>query len=87
MQVLDEVFATFYDAVLQPGERRGIGDLRAQLLGGLSGRVLELGAGTGLNLRHYPEHLDALILTEPSAPMARRLRERAADDRPDAVIV
>jgi ubiquinone/menaquinone biosynthesis C-methylase UbiE len=38
--------------------------------------VVELGAGTGLNLRHYPDGLDALMLVEPDAAMRRRLARR-----------
>ena len=46
-------------------------DHRRALLAAASGRVLEIGAGTGLNLPFYPEGID-LVLTEPDAPMARR---------------
>jgi ubiquinone/menaquinone biosynthesis C-methylase UbiE len=38
--------------------------------------VLEIGAGTGLNLRHYPSGLDELVLSEPDEGMAWRLRTR-----------
>jgi SAM-dependent methyltransferase len=38
--------------------------------------VLEIGAGTGLNLAHYPDPLDELLLSEPVDPMARRLESR-----------
>jgi ubiquinone/menaquinone biosynthesis C-methylase UbiE len=38
--------------------------------------VLEIGAGTGLNLAHYPDGLDELVLSEPVDPMARRLEAR-----------
>ncbi|HYF26023.1 MAG TPA: class I SAM-dependent methyltransferase, partial [Baekduia sp.] len=42
------------------------------------GVVVELGAGTGLNLEHYDrEAVTRLVLTEPDKHMARRLRERA----------
>ena len=39
--------------------------------------MLEIGAGTGLNLEHYPEGIE-LVLAEPDEPMARRLRARVA---------
>ena len=68
--------ALLYDPVLALGERRGMAARRRTLLGDLHGRVLEVGAGTGLNLRHYPPGLD-LVLTEPDAAMAARLRRRA----------
>ena len=44
------------------------------------GRTLEIGAGTGANLPHYPE-LPALILVEPDGAMRRRLAPRAAAAR------
>ena len=37
------------------------------------GRTLEIGSGTGLNLLHYPDDLDGLVLAEPDPSMRRRL--------------
>jgi SAM-dependent methyltransferase len=65
------LFAAIYDSSLRRGEHAGMADHRQSLLAAASGRVLEIGAGTGLNLPHYPEGID-LVLTEPEAPMARR---------------
>ena len=70
--------AGIYDAFLALGERRGMRAVRHGLLGGARGRVLEIGAGTGLNLSHYPDAIDELVLAEPSAPMADRLEARRA---------
>jgi SAM-dependent methyltransferase len=66
------LFAALYDSSLRRGERAGMADHRRALLAAASGRVLEIGAGTGLNLPHYPGGID-LVLTEPDAPMARRV--------------
>ncbi len=74
----ERVGAALYDPFLAPGERRGLGRRRAGLLAGVRGDVLEIGAGTGLNLPHYPRTAGRLVLTEPVAPMAARLRRRAA---------
>jgi ubiquinone/menaquinone biosynthesis C-methylase UbiE len=69
------VFAATYDRALDRTERRGNVARRAALLADAYGVVVELGAGTGLNLPHYPAGAD-LILTEPEEPMARRLEAR-----------
>ena len=70
------LFAALYDIAFWRGERAGMADHRRDLLSAASGRVLEIGAGTGLNLPYYPNGID-LVLTEPEAPMARRLERRA----------
>jgi SAM-dependent methyltransferase len=69
-------FAAIYDPFLALGEHRGMREHRRALLARASGRVLEIGAGTGLNLDHYPDDIDDLVLTEPVEPMARRLERR-----------
>lgn len=76
-----------YDPFLALGERRGMRDHRASLLADARGRVLEIGAGTGLNLRHYPPDLDELVVTEPVAGMRERLEQRAGDDGVAARVV
>lgn len=86
MNLLDHAFARFYDTLSGPMERKGLADRRAQLLGALEGEVLEIGAGTGANLAVYPEGV-TLTVTEPSGPMAQRLRQRVALERPDATVV
>jgi ubiquinone/menaquinone biosynthesis C-methylase UbiE len=42
------------------------------------GRVLEIGAGTGFNLPHYPRDMEKLVVTEPVLGMLQRARRRAA---------
>jgi len=69
------LFAAIYDSSLRRGERAGMASRRQALLAAASGRVLEVGAGTGLNLSHYPDGIE-LVLTEPDAPMAKRLERR-----------
>ena len=71
------VSSALYDPLLWLGERGGMAKRRGDLLRHASGRVLELGAGTGLNLNHYPEGLEDLVLSEPVAPMVSRLERRA----------
>jgi ubiquinone/menaquinone biosynthesis C-methylase UbiE len=81
------IFAAIYDRLLAESERKGLGDLRAKLLGGASGRTLELGSGTGANLEHYPSAVTELVMTEPDPHMAKRLRARLDDERPSDVRV
>jgi ubiquinone/menaquinone biosynthesis C-methylase UbiE len=65
-----------YDPFLALGECRGMRATRRRLLSSARGRVLEIGAGTGLNLSHYTEGVEELVLAEPSAQMAERLEAR-----------
>ncbi len=72
------VFALLYDPFLAAAERRGLAEQRVRLLSGLDGRVLEIGAGTGLNVVHYRAGAD-VTFTEPDPHMAARLRRRGVD--------
>ena len=49
-------FAASYDVVTAPVERSILGPARARLLAGSSGRVLEVGAGTGLGYKELQVH-------------------------------
>jgi ubiquinone/menaquinone biosynthesis C-methylase UbiE len=66
-------FASLYDAGFMLAERSGLRLLRREVLSQSFGRTVELGAGTGLNLPHYPSAVTSLTLTEPDPQMARRL--------------
>lgn len=72
------VFAALYDRLMASAERAGLAERRAELLGEARGATLELGAGTGANLQHYPDAVTELVLAEPDRHMARRLRAHAA---------
>jgi ubiquinone/menaquinone biosynthesis C-methylase UbiE len=76
-QVWERTFSAIYDPLLWVAERAGMAQRRSALLRQARGQVLELGAGTGLNLPHYPDGLEELVLTEPSPPMVARLEEGA----------
>src|SRR5690242_2763064 len=69
-------FARLYDSSLWAGERAGASALRAELLGQARGRTVEIGGGTGLNLRSYPAAVTELTVTEPDASMRSRLAKR-----------
>jgi ubiquinone/menaquinone biosynthesis C-methylase UbiE len=65
-----------YDPFVWLGETVGMRNRRRELLADARGRVVELGAGTGLNMAHYPEAVTELVLTEPDEAMRRRLARR-----------
>ena len=76
------IFAHTYDRQMARVERAGLRARREELLRCGTGDVLEIGAGTGLNLPCYPTDVETLTLTEPEPPMIRRLRIRASQRRP-----
>jgi SAM-dependent methyltransferase len=78
-------FSAMYDRGFQGAEEAGLREMRRELLAQARGRVLELGAGTGLNLELYPhEGLDSLTVTEPDPHMFKQLRTRAKEACPGA---
>lgn len=74
-------FAALYDPMNRAAEQAGIGEWRAELLARAAGDVLEIGAGTGANLDHYPAGIRSLTLAEPDAAMRRRLEGKLAAER------
>lgn len=69
-------FSGFYDRFMARTEAVSLGAWRSELLGGLEGRVVEIGAGTGVNLPHYGDGLESLALCEPDGGMRRQLAAR-----------
>src|SRR5580704_1008386 len=76
-----------YDVINGPAERAGLRQQRHDLLAQATGATIEIGAGTGLNLPHYPPAVTRLALVEPDPHMIRRLRRRAAKVGRDAEII
>jgi ubiquinone/menaquinone biosynthesis C-methylase UbiE len=64
--------------VIARHDARGGSEHRRELLAGLSGRVIEVGAGNGSNFEHYPRSVDDLVATEPESHL-RFLAARAAE--------
>ena len=68
------VFAWFFDKLGPRADLRGTAERRRKLLARATGRVVEIGAGTGLNLPHYPPDVVTEVLAvEPDPHMFRRL--------------
>lgn len=87
MGLRSRLFALAYDNQMARTERAGLRARREALLAGVPGDVLEVGAGTGLNLSIYGPEVASLTLTEPEPPMLKRLRKRAADVAPTATVL
>jgi len=67
-------------------ERKGADAYRRRLLAGLTGRVVEVGAGTGIHFHHYPRTVAEVLAVEPE-PNLRAMAQAAARDSPVAVRV
>jgi ubiquinone/menaquinone biosynthesis C-methylase UbiE len=70
--------AAHYDGAMRPLERLGLARLRAAALREMpaGARLLEVGAGTGLNFRFYPRTTGAAACVEPSREMLLRALEK-----------
>ncbi|GAA1371905.1 class I SAM-dependent methyltransferase [Streptomyces beijiangensis] len=72
------VFARFYARVSVSADLKGgVAAHRTELLSGLSGRVIEIGAGNGLNFAHYPSAVSEVVAIEPERTL-RQLALRSA---------
>lgn len=59
--------------------RASFAKLRASVLAGVTGDVLEIGFGTGLNLPHYPPAVRRLTAVDANPGMSRKARRRIAE--------
>jgi ubiquinone/menaquinone biosynthesis C-methylase UbiE len=80
------LFAGLYARMAPVMERHGAAEHRARLLRDVSGRVLEVGAGTGANFVHYSSAVAEVLAVEPEARL-RALAEEAAREAPIPVTV
>src|SRR5581483_12742 len=85
--MLRRLFAAMYDRVGRASEDAGMRDERRRLLASAEGVAIEIGAGTGLNLAHYPAAVTRLVLAEPDRHMRARLARRVAELHPAAEVV
>lgn len=72
------LFARIYDPFMRRMEERVLRKHRERLLSGLSGNILEVGSGTGINFPLYPAGC-RVTASEPSAQMLRFAEERLRD--------
>jgi ubiquinone/menaquinone biosynthesis C-methylase UbiE len=70
-------FARMYERISAESERRGTAEHRNRTLVGLTGRVIEVGAGNGMNFSHYPDTVTEVVAVEPDDHL-RGLAEQAA---------
>lgn len=73
------IFAAAYARLAPVMERGPVGAARRDLLAPLTGRIVEIGAGTGENFKHYSPVVTQVMATEPDKHMARRARTAVAN--------
>lgn len=76
--VKNPIFARLY-ARMSPGmDEGGMAEHREDLLAGVAGRVIEMGAGNGLNFAHYPAEVTGVLAVEPEPYLRGIARDAAA---------
>lgn len=77
--VENPVFARFFHRFCGRDRGKGERELRRELLAGASGRVVEVGAGNGINFEHYPRDVSELIAVEPESYLRSQAEQAAAE--------
>jgi ubiquinone/menaquinone biosynthesis C-methylase UbiE len=77
-QVNHPLFARFYARLSSSPQEH---EHRDAMLAGLTGSVIEVGAGNGLNFRHYPDTVTSVLAVEPEPHMRELAQASAADAR------
>jgi ubiquinone/menaquinone biosynthesis C-methylase UbiE len=83
-EIRHPAFARFFDRLSRWVD--DVGPHRDELLAGLTGRVLEIGAGNGIGFSHYPSTVTEVVAIEPE-PYMRAKAEQAAAMAPVPVSV
>jgi ubiquinone/menaquinone biosynthesis C-methylase UbiE len=76
--VRNPIFARLYTWLSRGAERAGAAEHRDENLAGLRGRVVEIGAGNGLNFNRYPPEVEEVVAVEPEPYLRARAQEAAA---------
>jgi ubiquinone/menaquinone biosynthesis C-methylase UbiE len=85
-EVHHPLFARLFDRMAAKAEDKGAGEHRDRMLRGLAGRVIEVGAGNGLNFSHYPATVSDVLAVEPEDYL-RAKAERVAAETPVSIRV
>lgn len=86
MAVSHPIFARVFARASVAMDRAGAAEHRRRLVAGLRGRVVEVGAGNGRNLPHYPSTVTGVLAVEPE-PRLRAALRAAGPDAPVPVTV
>jgi SAM-dependent methyltransferase len=86
VKVRHPLISRLYVSQAVKADELGLADRRRDMLSGLSGRVAEIGAGTGTNFAYYPSTVEEIVAFEPE-PYLRKLAVEAATDAPVATTV
>ncbi len=73
------IFARVWHWACPRSDRAGEAEHRREMLEGVQGRVLEIGAGNGANFQHYGGGVSEVVAVEPEPYLRDRAREAAAD--------
>ncbi|MFI6595094.1 class I SAM-dependent methyltransferase [Nonomuraea sp. NPDC050536] len=71
-------FARMYERMSAVAEQGAMSGYRDRLLAGLSGRVIEIGAGNGMNFAHYPREVTQVVAVEPEGLLRAAALKTAA---------
>ena len=77
-QTFDHPFFARFWTVMSAHESGVMKKLRKENLAGLTGRVLEVGAGTGTNFAFYPDTVTEVVALEPETRLAPHAKQAAA---------
>jgi ubiquinone/menaquinone biosynthesis C-methylase UbiE len=80
-------FAALYDRGLKATEEAGLRAMRHETLAAASGRTLDIGGGTGVNLDLFGPQVTELVLAEPDPHMLKKLRAKLAESGVEAVAI
>jgi ubiquinone/menaquinone biosynthesis C-methylase UbiE len=86
-EVEHPLFARVFDRYIRGAERTEQADHRRRMLAGLSGRVVEVGAGNGMNFRHYPAEVSQVVAVEPEPYLRGKAAESARTAAVDVRVV